>query len=127
MCDCDCEAPSVYRESFPRARKQYQCCECEAFIQPGDQYRHTFGVWDGEPGTYRTCLPCAELGSVFAYVTGRCLCYGGLLEDIIEHAMYRHSDDDDDEYVYECDDPWKVAAAKAAYEGRRQEILLRSI
>lgn len=122
MCDCELYPPDVYRESFPRARKQYECCECGAFIQPGDQYRNTFGVWGGQQDTFRTCLPCAELGKVFSHITGHCLCFGDLKQDIIEHAMWRHSDD---AYEYECDNPWKVAEEKAARELRRREKITK--
>lgn len=107
MCDCDCDQPDVYRESFPRARKQYQCCECRSFIQPGDQYQHVFGVWDGDAGTFKTCLSCAELIAVYRHVTGECLCHCQLRESIQDYAFvggHWHSVPE-----YHCVDPWTLA------------------
>lgn len=63
MCDelDDGPVPSVYAVTSPRARKPYQCYECCKTIDTGARYRRVFGVWYGEPGTYRQCGRCAKL------------------------------------------------------------------
>jgi hypothetical protein len=60
MCDCG-DGPSTYHESKPKARKPHKCCECGRMIQPGETYRNLWGVWDGEPKTFKTCEACLDL------------------------------------------------------------------
>jgi hypothetical protein len=64
--DCDCSVdvdcyPSCYREQQRTARKSHECCECHEPIVAGQKYEYASGVWDGSPGSYRTCLPCARI------------------------------------------------------------------
>jgi hypothetical protein len=51
--------PTFFREQHVKARKHHRCCECSLPICPGEEYQSYFGVWDGEPRTYRTCSVCA--------------------------------------------------------------------
>jgi hypothetical protein len=60
-CDCDCDQPAVYRVRIQRARNAYTCCECRGPISPSDSHEYVFGVWDGDPGSFRTCSHCLEL------------------------------------------------------------------
>ncbi len=59
MCFTHNDAPSVFREAWPTARKQHVCCECRLPILPGERYQSCFGVWDFGPATMRTCAVCA--------------------------------------------------------------------
>jgi len=53
-----CEMPEVMRESVQASRKPRRCCECGWPIESGERYHRTWGVWDGEPMTFVTCLRC---------------------------------------------------------------------
>jgi hypothetical protein len=55
-----CETPAVFNAKAARARKRYHCCECDAWIEPGDIYESAFGVWAGRAGTYRTSVLMRE-------------------------------------------------------------------
>lgn len=71
-CDCsvntaDYDSPDVYRESFHVAQKTYTCCECREKIRPGERYQYIFGVWDGVPHTYRTCMPCSNIRDTYCF------------------------------------------------------------
>lgn len=62
MCDCDLGyAPDVFTSSNHKARKPYKCCECGGGIKPGEEYENNFGVWEGEPNTFKRCLACVAL------------------------------------------------------------------
>lgn len=54
---CD-DMPSVSSETVRTARKAHRCNECGRDIHPGEQYRSLFQVYDGSPGTFKTCQHC---------------------------------------------------------------------
>lgn len=62
----DYEGPSCYRSRVRTARKDHHCYECGADIKPGDRYEYVSGVWDGCPGSHKTCLSCVEIRDHFA-------------------------------------------------------------
>ena len=77
----DCERPETLRETTPVARKVHTCCECGGAIQQGEKYHNTWGVWDGEQYTFKTCAECNEIRlEIFDKEAG--FYYGGLLEDL---------------------------------------------
>jgi hypothetical protein len=47
------------------AKKKHKCSECRREISIGEPYEYTFGVWDGDPGVYKTCNDCLSVRSVF--------------------------------------------------------------
>jgi hypothetical protein len=53
--------PSVYSCDRRKARKAHKCCECHGAIQPGESYAYHHGIWDGEPGAWKTCQECEAL------------------------------------------------------------------
>lgn len=57
----DCEYPECFREVTRTARKQHRCCECRGLITIGTKYQYCSGIWQGDPGDHKTCLPCAQL------------------------------------------------------------------
>jgi len=67
MADCFCdygdaEAFSVFRESWPTARKPHKCSECRKPINAGERYHRVFGVVRGErPTVHLTCCRCNAL------------------------------------------------------------------
>jgi hypothetical protein len=56
---------SFHRESVVKARKTHRCTECGRDIPAGEEYEYVFGVWDGDPSTYKTCRDCLSLRSSF--------------------------------------------------------------
>lgn len=64
MCFYDCESPSFYNESYPKARKQHRCCECGRAIAKGEKYRRVSGKWEGDLATYSTCRRCCYMHAV---------------------------------------------------------------
>ena len=76
---CYCESsPSMFVETWPKARKIHKCCECRRPIKIGDEYERVAGVWDGDFAHFKTCERCAGLRAALAEVL--CPCYGGLRE-----------------------------------------------
>ena len=69
-CDCSYDdyggQPSFYTEKIVRkARGRHICCECGGEISPGDSYHKVFGIWDGDPGVYKTCIPCVRIRDTY--------------------------------------------------------------
>lgn len=56
---------AVERTSRPKARKRYDCCECQRVIEPGETYRRDFQVVDGYGDTNIMCLDCDDLAKRF--------------------------------------------------------------
>ena len=61
ICDWDSEAPSFFRETWVKARKEHKCCECGEVIKNGDEYQYIAGSWEGDLSTFKTCERCADL------------------------------------------------------------------
>lgn len=64
-CYCYCgdyngEMPTFYRQSFHKARKKHQCCECKDVIKKGERYKKVVGMWDERIETYCFCLSCDD-------------------------------------------------------------------
>jgi hypothetical protein len=57
----DGETPSVYTETYPKARKEHKCYECLRPIPVGEKYHNFKGCWDGKWDEYKTCVPCDNL------------------------------------------------------------------
>jgi hypothetical protein len=76
-----------YRDSLRHAKKQYSCGECERCIEPGERYRYTFIIYDGEARSEYTCFQC-----VVAQEWLRVHCHGwlfhGVAEDLAQHCEY---------------------------------------
>lgn len=81
---CDCEMPSVFNQTKPRARKRHQCCECRGWIEAGERYEYSWGIWDGEANTYKTCNGCAQLRNELGKLSKCCVPFTGLLEELQE-------------------------------------------
>jgi len=61
-----------------RSRKHRTCCECDCKINPGDQYEHVWGKWDGRTSTYDTCIVCVEVRDALMCTW----CYGEIWETL---------------------------------------------
>ena len=83
ICDCD-TSPAVYRSKIQRARKAHTCYECSSQIASGADYQYVFGIWDGDPESFRTCSFCLELRSWATDVADCQPCHGELVENASE-------------------------------------------
>jgi hypothetical protein len=61
MCDIGGgDAPRIFNETYPVARKEHVCCECGGVINIGEKYQNCSGLWDYFH-TYKTCSFCADV------------------------------------------------------------------
>lgn len=87
MCSIDdAPYPSVFRESFPVARKAHRCYECRRMIQKGEKYRYIFGVWEGTSDTMHICAHCQALAEWMVVLCGGHP-YGDLYSELDEHWL----------------------------------------
>lgn len=94
----DGEYATIWRESDPRARKQYKCYECGGTIIVGEKYRCVFTVFEGDAGTYRTCSRCVRLRDAIREVEIAAGCsasesqpsLGGLYDEVSESDGWQH-------------------------------------
>ncbi len=96
-CSCDYDAPTVFRSSIVRAKKEHRCDECSALIRVGEQYQYVFGVWDGYPSSQYVCEHCRDIRTfVKNNIPCFCWCYGSMLDDAkeaIQEAYIRAGDE----------------------------------
>jgi hypothetical protein len=87
MCDCDHEHPSVGHQERPTARKRHKCCECRGWIEPGETYTKTWGVWEGDAQTFKQCRDCIDL-VVWAEKDGGDVCpsFGDLHQAVLDYT-----------------------------------------
>ena len=116
-CDCDCDQPAVYRPNIQRARKAHTCYECCGPIAPGDSHEYVFGVWDGEPGSFRTCRHCLELRAWVTEVADCKPCHGELVESATEELRNMTG-----LVAAEVRQQWWRGARLYAQAKRRQEV-----
>ena len=77
---CDYDPPEFYEVTWPKARKEYKCCECGYMIKRGEVHEKYSGKWDGDMGRFRTCGRCADLRDSLVEATCNCFTFGGLFE-----------------------------------------------
>lgn len=84
MCECDYEYPDVFEQSLVKARKFHRCSECRGWIAVGETYRKTFGVWDGDARSYKTCSDCEQFMAWAEDQNGDDICYafGNMIHDV---------------------------------------------
>jgi hypothetical protein len=79
----ECTIPAFYDWSEPIARKQHDCCECDAPILAGERHFCCRGKWDGKISTFRQHLLCCEMCEFVrdTWFDGEeCIAFGGLKE-----------------------------------------------
>jgi len=69
MINCDCgycdDYSTCLSDTYPIARKEHICCECNETIKPGEKYNVYTGVYDGDFFTKKTCLICDRIRNDF--------------------------------------------------------------
>lgn len=90
---CDCEMPSVFNQTKPRARKRHRCCECRGWIEAGERYEYSWGIWDGDADSYKTCFGCAELREELGKLSKCCVPFMGVHEELQNLTSYEDGED----------------------------------
>jgi len=76
-----CEIPEFYSVKWPKARKEYNCCECGSKIFKGEKYCSVSAKWDGDVRTERQHLECEEACRYYRdFIHHECLYFGELFE-----------------------------------------------
>jgi hypothetical protein len=73
MSDCgvciggyDCDGyPEFSDFSWPKARKEHKCGDCNKTIPKGEKYQRWAGKFDGEMFTEKRCAICVEIRDAF--------------------------------------------------------------
>lgn len=66
---CDVHA-TVSNDRIVKARKPYRCDECHWDIGVGESHRYFWGLFDGDPASFRFCLACVRAhAEVEAWIT----------------------------------------------------------
>lgn len=103
-CSCDDVRVDFFNVAFPRARKQYTCCECSHVIEPGETYERAAGKCEGDMWSSITCERCADLRQSFIDLGFCASCGGGLFEDyadwLDDGGQTKRDDDGDRELGY---------------------------
>lgn len=105
MCMTDYDVPDVYCGSYRKANKEHKCEECRRVINKGEKYFYVSGIWDGSPGSFKTCAHCDQ---AIKLLSRECNGYmhGSIYEDIYDHIS---------EIL-----PWSGIAARLAIGMRRK-------
>lgn len=82
----DYDPPQFYNERVVKARKPYTCCECHRPINKGQQHRLATGKWEGELGSYRTCMDCYHIREAFR-------CGGGFFHERLWEDLSEYQND----------------------------------
>jgi hypothetical protein len=80
--DCSVE---FYEGRTVKARKSHKCYECGELIAMGTRYFKESGKWDGEFGSFETCLICAEIRT--AFTCDGVICFGELWNEITDYLF----------------------------------------
>lgn len=86
-----CEEPSLFTESYPRARRPHQCCECLRRIEPGEHYYCASGRWDGDFLRFKSCWQCQSMRLYLKREASKfwrepwCIAFGHLKEEWREY------------------------------------------
>lgn len=81
--DGHCE---LLKDTTPKARKEYKCCECYRIISIGEQYSYHFTVFDGTTTSYRTCRHCVVVRDIIWHACHGYI-YGEIQEEMREHTI----------------------------------------
>ncbi len=83
-CSCDADAPLVYTQTTPKARKPHQCCECFGIIGIGQKYERTDGLWSDGPDCFKVCMACVY---VRQKLQCKCVAFGSLHEQATDEDL----------------------------------------
>lgn len=82
------EQPDFYTWMFPKARKEYKCCECHRSIAKGQKYEKYTDKFDGSINTSKTCMDCSNIRRSLTCEGGSMPPFGGLWSEIRENFKH---------------------------------------
>jgi hypothetical protein len=106
--DQTCE---VWRDSYPKARKQHKCVECHKAIHPGETYHRVNYIFDGSAGSWAECSRCHAVRAKIAEIEQSRGCHGAeawcptgelseaITDDHDHYGFMRRDNDSDVDYV----------------------------
>lgn len=86
--DLEGENPTAFSQKDRIARKEHTCYECGRTISPGETYRYESGIWDDQPGAFKTCSDCLSVRREFFCS----FAYGELWSAMHEHIVDCHGE-----------------------------------
>lgn len=87
----ECDIPQFYAWSILTARKQHDCCECSAKINPGEKYFRCSGKWDGLISSYKQHLLCEQACEFIRdEIENECIPFGSLFEWLKNEDYLKH-------------------------------------
>lgn len=75
---------TIIASTIQRAAKPHCCDNCGKTIVIGENYRRIRGVWDGEPGTFKSHVYCAEVAAKLHLARDLCSDEGIMLRSDVE-------------------------------------------
>jgi hypothetical protein len=84
MCDCDFDPPSIYKETYPKAKKEHRCGECRRIIDVGENYLRIEAVYDGRFVTNKMCDHCEAAAWAYRDASDCCFAMGSLWSDVAD-------------------------------------------
>lgn len=78
----DMDRPEFRYDTYPRARKEHKCFECETTIKAGESYRRIVGKWCGEFDCFKICDACEDLRRTVEHHTKMGVAFGELFHMI---------------------------------------------
>jgi hypothetical protein len=79
----------IVSEGHRKAKKEHRCHECGRSIPAGEMYLYEAFIYNGDFETHKTCQHCEAVRQWLNDECGGWL-YGGVAEDIHEHAEDNH-------------------------------------
>lgn len=79
------ESPEFYVWEYPKARKEYKCCECDRTIERGSQYERYTDKFDGSINTVKTCMDCSHIRNGLTCEGGALPPFGELWSEVISN------------------------------------------
>ncbi len=79
-----CEPWTVFDSKIRKARKPWQCEECNREITVGEEYEHARGMLDDHWSQYKTCLHCIAARSWLMVVCSGFM-YSMVRDELEEH------------------------------------------
>jgi hypothetical protein len=112
-----CESPAFYGETYPRAKKEHHCCECDGAIKIGERYARCAGKSDGTVFVFAQHVACRNFAAAVNRTWseqrgGECFIPFGYLANEIHNAAEWAEPDD----VIALQAMWRAISARGRNE-----------
>jgi len=90
-----CDYADFYQQKTQKARKQHTCRECSNPIHIGENYIHSFWIFEKKPFSEKLCLSCSKLLSHLDTVLENDCVDEPLVDFLINSEFIKRQDDED--------------------------------